>query len=81
MLLRLSWAAAASLFRTMSRAWRHLGNRARLAGTLAVLTLFSVWTGSATALSSALSGLAVLLVAGVGLWMIASAPFRRRSRR
>lgn len=78
LLLRLSWGAAAGLFRTFSRAWRRLGNRGRLAGTLAVLTVFSIWTGSAPALSGALSGLALLLVAGAGLWMIATAPFGRR---
>lgn len=45
---------------------------------LAALVVLSAWTAAVPALSKLLSGVAVLLLAGVGLWLIASVPLRRR---
>ena len=53
-------------------------SRAGMAALLATLVVLSAWTDVAPALSELLNGLAVLVVAGAGFWLIASAPFRRR---
>jgi hypothetical protein len=60
-------------------AWAALAPRARFAVALATLVIVSVISGSVAPDFSAIThGVAVLLVAGAGLWMIAGAPFRGR---
>ena len=59
--------------------WARMSVRVRVAVSLVVLVLISAQTSSlAPSISAATEALAVLLIAGVGLWIIASAPFRRR---
>jgi predicted outer membrane lipoprotein len=71
-------AAAVGLVRSM---WSTFGARARLAVILAGLILVSSQTAAlAPSLSETARGLAVLLVAGAGLWLILTSPFRHRHR-
>ena len=72
---RLSLGATRLIVRAASGATR---SRAGMAALLATLVVLSAWTAAAPALSELLNGLAVLVVAGAGFWLIASAPFRRR---
>ncbi|MCA9859868.1 MAG: hypothetical protein KC438_09105 [Thermomicrobiales bacterium] len=57
---------------------RGLRTRNGIIMTLAVLIVLSAWTRAVPALSALLSYVAVLILAGVGFWFIATAPFRRR---
>ena len=79
LLVRAVARLAAMLIWQPRRAWARAGGRARVAVLLAVLILISSQTSAAApSVSATTEGLAVLLIAGVGLWMIVTAPFRRR---
>lgn len=55
------------------------GLRASMAMALATLVVIAAGTASITpALSAPAQGFAVLLLAGFGIWMMVSSPFRRR---
>lgn len=59
--------------------WWEATPRLRFALALATLIVIAAGTSSlAPSLSATANGLAVLLVAAAGFWMIASAPFRTR---
>lgn len=72
---RLAWVAARSLTTIVGRG---MHSREGVVLILAALVVLSAWTAAVPALSKLLSGVAVLLLAGVGLWLIASVPLRRR---
>lgn len=68
--LRLAWV--------VRLLWARLGSRARLAVAIGVCIVIAAQTASiAPELSAVSEGLAVLLVAGIGLSMILTSPFRR----
>ncbi len=68
-----------AMLRQLGLIWARLGGRARVAVVLAALILISAQTESAApSLSATAQGLAVLVVAGIGLWMMLTSPFRRR---
>ncbi|MCA1836932.1 MAG: hypothetical protein LC721_11645 [Actinobacteria bacterium] len=53
--------------------------RARIVLLVLVLVMISAWTSSSMAsVSETAQGLAVLIVAFIGLWWIATAPFKTR---
>ncbi len=59
--------------------WWRLNARGRVAFALAVLIVFAASTSSiAPSLSATAQGFGVLLLAGAGLWLIVTSPFRRR---
>ena len=58
--------------------WARLGGGARLALALGTLVAFAAAaTPVAPGLSAIAQGLAVLLLASFGIWLIATSPFRR----
>ena len=70
----LTWLLAA-----VGAIWVRLGPRARIAVVLATLLVLAAQTNSiAPTVSAAAQGLAVLLVALLGLWMIVSGPLQAR---
>ncbi len=81
LLLRLLGRLVRALWWQLRLAWARMSGRARVAATLIGLVMLSAQTASfAPSLSATAYGLAVLLVAGVGFWMIVTAPFARRRR-
>lgn len=76
LLLGRLFAAVVGLSRVI---WARLGGRARVAAMLAALILISSRTESvAPSFSVTAHRLAVLLVAGIGLWLMLTSPFRGR---
>jgi len=78
-LARRVWRLTVWLLWQIRLVWARLRGRTRVAVVLAVLVLLAAQTQSvAPSISATAHGLAVLLLAGVGLWLIATSPFRRR---
>jgi len=76
---RVSIRAAFGLARVALVVWLRLPPRARLGSLLATLVVFSGLVGNvSSSAGAALQGLAVLVLAFVGLRIILRAPFRRR---
>ncbi len=72
---------AAGVLRGVFMLWLRLPPRARLVSAIAILVVLSASSAPASAsLAATFQGLAVLLVAFVGLGTIMRAPFRRRRR-
>jgi hypothetical protein len=69
---------ARTTWRVFAQTFGSMGFRTRFAVILAIFILMGDGT---SALASIANGLSVLAVAGLGLWMIATAPFRRQHRR
>lgn len=70
------------LFWHLRLTWARMSGRARVIAALVLLVLLSAQTSSVSGSVSALAqGLAVLLLAAVGFWMILSSPLRARRRR
>lgn len=78
-LARILWRVPATALRAMFTVWVRLQPRARLATALASLVvLASLVSSVSAAMGAVVQGLAVLMLAGVGMAMIIRAPFRRR---
>lgn len=78
-LARFSWQTLITALRAMFVVWMRLRPRARLATTLATLVVVASLLGGVSAsMAATVQGLAVLLLAGIGVAMIIRAPFRRR---
>lgn len=76
---RLAARAIAASLRAVFVIWIRLRPRARLASALAFLVVMATLVGNVSqGIGAMIQGLAVLLLAGVGLAMILRAPFRRR---
>jgi hypothetical protein len=55
--------------------WAGLSRRSRMVVAIVSLMLISAWSGSIAVIGATAQGLAVLLLAGAGIWMILKSPF------
>lgn len=78
LLVRVLVRLLVAVLRQLRLIWAGLPGRVRFGAVLVALLLIAGATEStAASLSSMAQGIAVLIVAGIGLWMVLMSPFRR----